>query len=87
MKMVVVRLPGSLVDGDSGRKSHGGKPAFFPKAFNVAVNSRDAETFRLGLRRIQHLLRRQRAGTAFECLTNRCPLPRLPPIFLQHLCY
>jgi hypothetical protein len=52
MKMVMVRLSGSLVDGDSCRKSHRGKPAFFQKAFDVAVNSRDAETLHLCLRRL-----------------------------------
>lgn len=85
MKMVMVRLSGSLVDGDSSRKSHGGKPAFFEQTFDVAVNSRDPEALHLALRRIQHLLRRQRVGAAFECLANCGPLPGVAPIFLRHL--
>lgn len=85
MKMVMVRLSGSLVDGDSSRKSHCGKPAFFEQTFDVAVNSRDPEALHLALRRIQHLLRRQRVGAAFERLANCGPLPGVAPIFLRHL--
>ena len=84
MKMMMVRLPRTLVNRGASRKFDRSQPALIQERFDIPVNRGDAKAIHFRLRRFQHLERRKRPARAFESLANGGPLPRIALIFAGH---
>jgi hypothetical protein len=81
MEVVMMRFPGTLVDGGGAWKIDGRKPAFFEQCLDIPINGGDPEAFHFGLRRPERLLWRKRPAGMFERFTDCGALPGVPMIF------